>query len=65
MQSLTDIGMNTFSKLKKLRIEHLSGSENDKIYNQFLFQLSQDQRLKMVKIESIFPDDPIRFSLLV
>ena len=42
MKSLTDIGMNSFLKLKKLRIEHLSGSENNEIFNQFLLQLSQD-----------------------
>ena len=65
MQCLVEIGMNAFLKLKKLRIEHLSGIENDQTYNVFLQQLSQNQTLRLIKLEQVFTDDSARFAMLV
>ena len=65
MQCLVEIGLNNFLKLKKLRIEHLSGTDNDEIYNVFLQQLRQNQTLTLIKLEQVYPDDPARFELLV
>ena len=57
MQSVNEVGLNNFVKLKKLRLEHLEAenAQFDEIYQTFLDQLKSNSTLTFVKLERVCP----------
>ena len=78
MEQVVSIGLNSFIRLKKLRVEHLNldsteaekkvtsfDLNKDEIYKQFLSQLSENQTISFIKIERVFVDDNPRWLMLL
>lgn len=61
---LNAIGLNNFAKLKKLRIEHLEGNQNEKAWSDFLTQLQTNSTITHIKIEHLFPEENSKLLLL-
>jgi hypothetical protein len=56
MEVIVEIGLASFIRLRKLRVEHLNeGDENNEIvYRRFLEQLSENKTISFIKLERIF-----------
>lgn len=78
MEQVVSISLNSFIRLKKLRVEHLNldsteaekkvtsfDLNKDEIYKQFLSQLSENQTISFIKIERVFLDDNPRWLMLL
>lgn len=64
---INEVGLNSFIKLKKLRLEHLdtdTAAFTDEAYNTFLSQLKVNTTLTFVKLERIFTRDNERLLML-
>lgn len=65
MASINEVGLNSFIKLKKLRLEHLEAeSAFDETYAQFLRHLKSNTTLTFVKLERIFTRDNTKLLML-
>ena len=61
MVCVNEVGLNSFIKLKKLRLEHLeSVPEFDEAFKTFLRALSVNTTLTFVKLERIFTRDVLK-----
>lgn len=63
---INEVGLNSFIKLKKLRLEHLDTETAafDEVYDTFLGQLKVNTTLTFVKLERIFTRDNERLLML-
>ena len=62
---MNEVGLNSFIKLKKLRLEHIDTDETfDETYATFLRQLKINTTLTFVKVERVFTRDNARLLLL-
>jgi len=65
MVAINAAGLNSFIKLKKLRLEHLEAeSKYEETYTTFLQQLKSNTTLTLVKLERIFTRDNAKLLLL-
>ena len=65
MCCINEVGLNSFIKLKKLRIEHIETDQAfDETYATFLRQLKANTTLTLVKLERVFTMDNARLLLL-
>ncbi len=62
---INEVGLNSFIKLKKLRLEHLDyHSAYDETFQTFLSQLKVNKTLTFVKLERIFVRDNDKLIIL-
>ena len=54
MNIVNEVGLNSFSKLKKLRLENLEGTAFSKVYTSFIEQLRSNQTITFLKLENVF-----------
>ena len=65
MSCITEVGLNSFIKLKKLRLEHIETDQTfDETYATFLRQLKSNTTLTFVKLERVFTRDNASILLL-
>ena len=65
MMCINEVGLNSFIKLKKLRLEHLDyHSAYDETFQTFLSQLKVNKTLTFVKLERIFVRDNDKLIML-
>ena len=58
MRCVNQAGLNSFLKLKKLRLEHLeTESDHKDTYDTFVEQLSKNLTLTFIKLERFFTQD--------
>jgi len=56
MMCVNEVGLNSFLKLKKLRMEHLEANSHqfNEVYEAFISQLKVNTSLTFVKLERVF-----------
>ena len=65
MVCINEVGLNSFCKLKKLRLEHLDAAPAfDAAYEDFIANLRVNTTLTFVKLERVFTHDNARLLLL-
>lgn len=59
MEAIVEIGLSSFIRLRKLRVEHLSitSTDHEAIFSRFLEQLSENQTISLIKMERVFTTD--------
>ena len=65
MASINEVGLNSFIKLKKLRLEHLEAeAAHEETYSLFLTHLRANTTLTFVKLERVFTRDNSKLLML-
>ena len=66
MQNINEVGLNSFIKLKKLRLEHIESEPMyEETYMTFLRQLKTNKSVTFIKVERIFTRDNNKLLMLI
>lgn len=66
METINDVGLNSFIKLKKLRLEHLeSDPRHEDTYTNFIRHLKTNTSVTFIKVERIFTRDHNKLLMLI
>mmetsp|Transcript_25913 Transcript_25913/g.34690 ORF Transcript_25913/g.34690 Transcript_25913/m.34690 type:complete len:173 (-) Transcript_25913:766-1284(-) len=66
METINEVGLNSFIKLKKLRLEHLEAeSAYEETYTTFIRHLKANTSITFIKVEHIFTRDQNKLLMLI